>query len=39
VDIAVHALRIFSTGAFRKPRELNWVIGTAMFALGWSTSP
>jgi ubiquinol-cytochrome c reductase cytochrome b subunit len=39
VDIAVHALRIFSTGAFRKPRELNWVIGAAMFALGWSTSP
>ncbi len=31
--IAVHALRIFFTGAFRKPRELNWVIGTAMFAL------
>jgi ubiquinol-cytochrome c reductase cytochrome b subunit len=31
--IAVHALRIFFTGAFRKPRELNWVIGTGMFAL------
>lgn len=31
--IAVHALRMFFTGAFRKPRELNWVIGTAMFAL------
>ncbi len=31
--IAVHALRIFFTGAFRKPRELNWVIGTTMFAL------
>jgi ubiquinol-cytochrome c reductase cytochrome b subunit len=31
--IAVHALRIFFTGAFRKPRELNWVIGTAMFLL------
>jgi ubiquinol-cytochrome c reductase cytochrome b subunit len=31
--VAVHALRIFFTGAFRKPRELNWVIGTTMFAL------
>jgi ubiquinol-cytochrome c reductase cytochrome b subunit len=31
--IAVHALRIFFTGAFRKPREINWVIGTTMFAL------
>ncbi len=31
--IALHALRIFFTGAFRKPRELNWVIGVTMFAL------
>ena len=31
--IAMHALRIFFTGAFRKPRELNWVIGTTMFML------
>jgi ubiquinol-cytochrome c reductase cytochrome b subunit len=31
--IAVHALRIFFTGAFRKPREINWVIGTTMFVL------
>lgn len=31
--IAIHALRIFFTGAFRKPRELNWVIGTVMFLL------
>src|SRR6185437_5354681 len=31
--IAAHALRIFFTGAFRKPRELNWVIGTTMFIL------
>jgi quinol-cytochrome oxidoreductase complex cytochrome b subunit len=26
-------MRIFFTGAFRKPRELNWLIGTTMFAL------
>ncbi len=31
--IAIHALRIFFTGAFRKPREINWVIGTTMFIL------
>ena len=31
--IALHALRIFFTGAFRRPREVNWVIGTTMFAL------
>ncbi len=31
--IAMHALRIFFTGAFRKPREVNWVIGTTMFAM------
>ncbi|MGH3241195.1 MAG: cytochrome bc1 complex cytochrome b subunit [Spirillospora sp.] len=31
--ISVHLLRIFFTGAFRKPREVNWLIGVAMFAL------
>jgi ubiquinol-cytochrome c reductase cytochrome b subunit len=31
--IALHALRIFFTGAFRKPREVNWVIGVTMFIL------
>ena len=30
----VHLLRIFFTGAFRKPRELNWVIGFRMLFLG-----
>ncbi len=30
----VHSLRIFFTGAFRKPRELNWVIGVALLAMG-----
>jgi quinol---cytochrome-c reductase cytochrome b subunit len=29
-----HSLRIFFTGAFRKPRELNWVIGVGLLALG-----
>jgi quinol---cytochrome-c reductase cytochrome b subunit len=31
--ICVHLMRIFFTGAFRKPREVNWLIGTTMFAL------
>ena len=30
----VHMLRMFFTGAFRKPRELNWVIGFLMLFLG-----
>ena len=28
----VHMIRVFFTGAFRKPRELNWVIGVAAAA-------
>jgi ubiquinol-cytochrome c reductase cytochrome b subunit len=32
-SIAIHAMRIFFTGAFRRPRETNWLIGTTMFAL------
>jgi ubiquinol-cytochrome c reductase cytochrome b subunit len=31
--ISVHAMRIFFTGAFRRPRELNWLVGTVMFVL------
>ncbi|MCX7521534.1 ubiquinol-cytochrome c reductase cytochrome b subunit [Microbacterium sp. STN6] len=31
--IGLHMLRIFFTGAFRKPRELNWVIGFMLFIL------
>jgi ubiquinol-cytochrome c reductase cytochrome b subunit len=33
VAIVMHLLRIFFTGAFRKPRELNWVIGLSMLGL------
>ena len=29
----VHMLRIFFTGAFRKPREINWLIGLGLFML------
>ncbi|WP_119727565.1 cytochrome bc1 complex cytochrome b subunit [Thermomonospora amylolytica] len=31
--ILIHMLRNFFTGAFRKPRELNWVIGVVLFML------
>ncbi|WP_336646195.1 cytochrome bc1 complex cytochrome b subunit [Microbacterium sp. USHLN186] len=31
--IGIHMLRVFFTGAFRKPRELNWVIGFVLFIL------
>ena len=33
--IIVHMMRIFFTGAFRKPRELNWIIGLLLFWLGF----
>lgn len=32
-SIIVHLCRIFFTGAFRKPRELNWVIGATLLIL------
>ncbi len=34
--IVVHMLRAFFTGAFRKPRELNWIIGVSLFWLGFT---
>jgi ubiquinol-cytochrome c reductase cytochrome b subunit len=33
--IVAHMLRIFFTGAFRRPREINWVIGMLLFWLGF----
>jgi len=30
----IHMCRVFFTGAFRKPRELNWLIGLGLIALG-----
>ena len=33
VAIAVHMMRVFFTGAFRRPRELNWVVGGTLFVL------
>jgi ubiquinol-cytochrome c reductase cytochrome b subunit len=34
VGIVVHLLRVFFTGAFRKPREFNWIIGVGLLTLG-----
>jgi ubiquinol-cytochrome c reductase cytochrome b subunit len=31
--IGLHMLRVFFTGAFRKPREINWVFGFLLFVL------
>ncbi|HEY9440887.1 MAG TPA: cytochrome b, partial [Streptomyces sp.] len=31
--IGAHMLRIFFTGAFRRPREVNWMVGVTMFLL------
>lgn len=32
--IVVHLLRVFFTGAFRRPREVNWVVGCTLLLLG-----
>src|SRR6204780_5082204 len=32
--IMAHMLRVFFTGAYRKPREFNWLIGIVLFTLG-----
>ncbi len=31
--IVAHMARIFFTGAFRKPREINWIVGVTLFML------
>jgi ubiquinol-cytochrome c reductase cytochrome b subunit len=33
----VHMMRVFFTGAFRKPREINWVFGFLLLVLGMFT--
>jgi ubiquinol-cytochrome c reductase cytochrome b subunit len=32
--IVAHLCRIFFTGAFRRPRELNWIVGVTLLLLG-----
>ncbi len=33
VVLTLHMLRVFFTGAFHRPRQFNWIIGLALFAL------
>jgi quinol---cytochrome-c reductase cytochrome b subunit len=32
-SIAVHMCRVYFTGAYRKPRELNWIVGVTLLML------
>jgi len=32
-SICVHLMRVFFTGAFRRPREINWMVGTTLLIL------
>jgi len=32
--IVTHMMRVFFTGAFRKPREINWLVGFVLLILG-----
>jgi ubiquinol-cytochrome c reductase cytochrome b subunit len=34
VSIVLHLMRVFFTGAFRRPRELNYMIGVTLLGLG-----
>lgn len=33
VAVALHLLRVFYTGAYKSPREFNWVVGVALLGL------
>ena len=33
LTVLLHMIRIFTTGAFKKPREANWVIGVGLLAV------
>ena len=33
VLVVLHLLRVYFTGSYKRPREANWLIGVAMFAL------
>lgn len=33
-SIVVHMLRVFFTGGFRRPREINWMVGATLLILG-----
>ena len=33
IAVILHMLRTFTTGAYRKPRELNWLVGTGLLVV------
>lgn len=33
--LVVHLLRVFFTGAFRRPREINWIVGVTLLVLAF----
>ena len=33
-SLSLHAMRIYFTGAYRKPREINWIIGVLLIMMG-----
>ncbi len=33
--LVIHLLRVFFTGAFRRPREINWIVGVTLFLLAF----
>ena len=33
-SMMLHMMRVFFTGAFRKPREVNWILGVLLLVLG-----
>ena len=34
-SMTIHMMRVFFTGAFRKPREINWTIGVLLLTMGF----
>jgi ubiquinol-cytochrome c reductase cytochrome b subunit len=32
-SLAVHVMRVFFTGAFRRPREINWIVGMTLLLM------
>ncbi|MDQ4097607.1 MAG: ubiquinol-cytochrome c reductase cytochrome b subunit [Actinomycetota bacterium] len=34
-SLVIHMLRVFFTGAFRRPREINWIVGVTLFILAF----
>src|SRR5690242_5339590 len=33
-SLVVHLSRVFFTGGFRRPREVNWIVGVTLLVLG-----